>query len=96
MRVVKFSQGGIVRRVAVLDDADEEIVLVTRFLRHLSDSGYSPNTLCAFAYDLRHLAVFLDRGAMTWADFTPVVALDFLGYLRRLPSRRPVRRSGWV
>ena len=32
MRVVKFSQGGIVRRVAVIDDADEEVVLVTRFL----------------------------------------------------------------
>ena len=49
MRVVKFSQGGIVRRVAVIDDADEQVVLVTRFLTHLSDSGYSPNTLCAYA-----------------------------------------------
>jgi site-specific recombinase XerD len=94
VRVVKFSQGGIVRRVAVLDDADEEVVLVTRFLRHLSDSGYSPNSLCAYAYDLRHLAVFLDRRAMTWSEFTPVVALDFLGYLRRLPSRRPAQRLG--
>ena len=94
MRVVKFSQGGIVRRVALLDDADEEVVLVTRFLTHLSDSGYSANTLCAYAYDLRHLVVFLDRRAMTWAEFTPVVALEFLGYLRRLPSRRPAQRLG--
>ena len=78
MRVVKFSQGGIVRRVAVIDDAD----------------GYTPNTLCAYAYDLRHLAVFLDHRAMTWSEFTPVVALDFLGYLRRLPSRRPAQRLG--
>jgi integrase/recombinase XerD len=94
VRVVKFSQGGIVRRVAVLDDADEEVALVTRFLTHLSDSGYSPNTLCAYAYDLRHLVVFLDRRAMTWSEFTPVVALEFLGYLRRLPSRRPAQRLG--
>jgi integrase/recombinase XerD len=94
VRVVKFSQGGIVRRVAVLDDADEEVALVTRFLTHLSDSGYSPNTLCAYAYDLRRLVVFLDRRAMTWSEFTPVVALEFLGYLRRLPSRRPAQRLG--
>jgi integrase len=94
VRVVKFSQGGIVRRVAVLDDADGEVALVTRFLTHLSDSGYSPNTLCAYAYDLRHLVVFLDRRAMTWNEFTPAVALEFPGNLRRLPSRRPAQRLG--
>ena len=94
MRVVKFSQGGIVRRVAVLDDADEEVVLVTRFLSHLSDSGYSPNTLCAYAYDLRHLVVFLTAGRWTWSGIPPAMALEFLGYLRRLPSRRPAQRLG--
>ena len=94
MRVVKFSQGGIVRRVAVLDDADGEVALVTRFLTHLSDSGYSPNTLCACAYDLRRLVVFLDRRAMTWNEFTPAVALEFPGNLRRQPSRRPAQRLG--
>ena len=31
---------------------------------------------------------------MTWAEFTPVVALEFLGYRRRLPSRCPAQRLG--
>jgi hypothetical protein len=45
--VVKAVEGGIVRRVVLLDDAGVEVVVVTRFLGHLADSGYSPNTLCA-------------------------------------------------
>ncbi len=53
MRVVKESDGGIVRRVMLLDDVGNKVVPVTRFLVHLGDSGYSPNTLCAYAYDLR-------------------------------------------
>lgn len=45
MQVVKVRDGGIVRRVSLLDDAGDEVVLVSRFLSHLADSGYSPNTL---------------------------------------------------
>ena len=94
MHVVKESDGGIVRRVVLLDDAGDEVALVTRFLSHLSDSGYSPNTLCAYAYDLRHLVSFLDRHGMTWSEFRPSTALEFLAYLRRIPSRRPAQRLG--
>ena len=94
MRVVKYLDGGIVRRVVLFDDAGVEVVLVTRFLAHLADFGFSPNTLCAYGYDLRRLAEFLDRRAMSWSEFTPAVALEFLGYLRRLPSRRPAQRLG--
>jgi integrase/recombinase XerD len=61
VRVVKQREGGIVRRVVLLDDAGEDVVTVTRFLSHLVDAGYSPNTICACAYDLRHLARFLDQ-----------------------------------
>ena len=94
MLVVKAVEGGIVRRVVLLDDAGVEVVLVTRFLGHLADSGYSPNTLCAYAYDLRRLVDFLRRDDLGWDDFTPARALEFLGYLRRLPSRRPAQRLG--
>jgi len=94
VRVVKDLEGGIVRRVVLVDDEGEDVVLVTRFLSHLGDSGYSPNTLCGYAYDLRHLASFLDQHDMTWSEFKPSSALEFLAYLRRVPSRRPAQRLG--
>lgn len=94
MQVVKLREGGIVRRVVLLDDAGDEVVLVTRFLSHLTDAGYSPNTVCAYAYDLRHLVWFLDHQALGWKDFRPSTALEFLAYLRRVPSRRPAQRLG--
>ncbi len=60
MQVVKEVDDGIVRGVLLLDDEGGEVEPVTRFLSHLIDANYSPNTVCAYAYDLRHLAVFLD------------------------------------
>ncbi len=94
MQVVREVDGGIVRRVVLLDDADGEVEPVSRFLSHLSDSNYSPNTVCAYGYDLRHLAVFLAERSLMWNDFVPPTALEFLGYLRRVPSRRPAQRLG--
>jgi integrase len=94
VRVVKHRERGIVQRVVLLDDAGDEVVPVTRFLSHLTDSNYSPNTVCAYAYDLRHLVGFLDRQAIGWNEFRPSTALEFLGYLRRVPSQRPAQRLG--
>jgi integrase/recombinase XerD len=94
VQVLKERDGGIVRRVVLVDDAGDEVVLVTRFLSHLSDSGYSPNTLCAYAYDLRHLVAFLGQHGLAWSEFRPSTALEFLSYLRRMPSRRPAQRLG--
>lgn len=65
MRVVKHREGGVVRRVVLLDRSGVEVVPVNRFLSHLSDSNYSPNTVCAYAYDLAHLARFLDQHAIS-------------------------------
>jgi len=94
VRVIKYCEQGIVRQVTLLDDTGCEVVQVTRFLSHLTDCDYSPNTVCAYAYDLRHLAVFLDERALGWNDFRPSTALEFLAYLRRVPSRRPAQRLG--
>jgi len=94
VRVVKQREGGIVRRVMLLDEAGAEVVPVTRFLWHLADSNYSPNTVCAYAYDLAHLARFLEQRAIGWNEFGPSTALELLGYLRRVPSRRPAQRLG--
>ncbi|MGH8962412.1 MAG: tyrosine-type recombinase/integrase [Jatrophihabitantaceae bacterium] len=94
MRVVKHREGGVVRRVVLLDRSGVEVVPVNRFLSHLTDSNYSPNTVCAYAYDLAHLARFLDQEAISWDEFRPLTALEFLGYLRRVPSQRPAQRLG--
>jgi len=94
VRVVREVDVGIVRRVVLLDDAGSEVEPVTRFLAHLSDVNYSPNTMCAYAYDLRHLAQFLAERSLSWNDFFPPTAFEFLGYLRRVPSRRPAQRLG--
>jgi integrase/recombinase XerD len=94
VRVVKEREGGIVRRVVLLDDAGNEVAPVTRFLSHLMDAGYSPNTACAYGYDLRHLIMFLDSQGMSCNDFRPSTALEFLAYLRRVPSQRPAQRLG--
>jgi len=94
VQVVMDRENGIVRRVTLLDDAGGEVEPVARFLSHLTDSNYSPNTVCAYAYDLRHLARFLDQHALGWNDFRPSTALQFLAYLRRVPSQRPAQRLG--
>ncbi|MGH3813724.1 MAG: tyrosine-type recombinase/integrase [Pseudonocardiaceae bacterium] len=94
MRVVKHREGGIVRRVVLLDDEGDEVVPFTGFLSHLTDAGYSPNTVCAYAYDLRYLAGFLDQQELAWIDFRSPTALEFLAYLRRVPSQRPAQRLG--
>jgi integrase/recombinase XerD len=94
VQVIKDCEHGIVRRVTLLDDAGAEVVPVTRFLSHLTDSGYSPNTICAYAYDLRHLVQFLHERVLSWNDFRPSTALELLAYLRRVPSRRPAQRLG--
>jgi integrase/recombinase XerD len=94
VRVVKQRENGIVRRVVLLDDRGDEVAPVNRFLSHLTDSDYSPNTVCAYAYDLRHLVQFFDQHGLGWDDFRPSTALEFLAYLRRVPSRRPAQRLG--
>jgi hypothetical protein len=70
------------------------VALVNRFLSHLVDIGYSLNTVCAYGYDLRHLALFVAERSLGWNDFRPATSPEFLGYLRRAPSRRPAQRLG--
>ncbi len=94
MRVARERDGGIVTRVVLLGSDDEPLGPPTRFLGHLMDSGYSPHTVCAYGYDLRYLFEFLDHEQLDWREFSPATALEFLGFLRRRPSRRPAQRLG--
>lgn len=94
MRVVKIREGGVVRQVRLLDDAGRPVEVACQFLEHLVDRGFSPNTLCAYGYDLQHLFGFLEQERMVWQAFGPADTLRFLGYLRRLPSKRAAQRLG--
>lgn len=67
---------------------------VCRFLQHILDSGGSPNTASAYGFDLKNLFEFLDETGTNFQDFRPAIALNFLGWLRKRPSRRPAQRLG--
>src|SRR5258708_39091693 len=94
MRVVKQCDGGIVRRVHLLDDDAKPILVVSRFLDHLAERSWSPHTLCAYGYDLQKLFTFLASEQLAWQAFEPADALRFLAFLRRRQSQRPAQRLG--
>jgi integrase/recombinase XerD len=48
--------------------------------------------LCAYGYALKRLFTFLHREQLDWREFGPADALRFLGYLRKLPSKRAAQR----
>ena len=75
--------------VALLDDFGQPIADVNDFLRWLCLRDYSPHTASAYAYDLQHFYRFLAQECLSITDFTPVRAIDFLQYLRSVPSHRP-------
>jgi hypothetical protein len=66
VRVIKQRDGGIVRRVELVDGDGEPVGSACRFLNHLADRGFSPHTLCAYAYDLKYLFTSFFR--KTWTD----------------------------
>jgi integrase/recombinase XerD len=94
VRVVKERDSGVVRRVRLVDGEGEPIGPVCRFLAHLGDRNFSPNTLCAYCYDLKYLFTFLEREGLDWQEFRPPHALQLLAFLRRVPGRRPAQRLG--
>jgi integrase len=80
----------------LLDDDNQPIPVVAGFLRHLCARGCSPNTLSAYAYDLLHFMIFLNEQQLTYQEFTPPHALQFLEYLSTIPSRKQARRLSLV
>jgi integrase/recombinase XerD len=84
----------VVSSVVLLDRDGAAVAPVCRFLQHILDSGGSPNTAAAYGFDLKNLFEFLDETGTDWQDFRPAIALNFLGWLRKRPSRRPAQRLG--
>ncbi len=79
-----------------LDDDNQPIPIVASFLRYLRARGCSPNTLSAYAYDLLHFMTFLTEQQLTYQEFRPPHAFQFLEYLSTIPSRKQARRLSLV
>ncbi|ALL75861.1 hypothetical protein AD006_32260 (plasmid) [Pseudonocardia sp. EC080610-09] len=79
--------------LAVVDDVGSPVPEVSAFLRSLAVREYSPNTVRAYAYDLLKLLMFLDGRGCPLADFSPVLATDFLAWLRQQSSAGRAQRS---
>lgn len=94
MRVVTTKSSGVVSAVELYDSTGAAVAPVCRFLQHILDSGGSPNTASAYGFDLKNLFEFLDGADTDWQDFRPAVAMSFLSWLRKRPSRRPAQRLG--
>jgi integrase len=82
------------RRFELLDDNEQPVVIVSEFLEHLRLRGCSPNTVSAYAYDLLHFFRFLAGRGLSWPEFRPPHALEFLKHLRSVTARRPRQRLG--
>jgi integrase/recombinase XerD len=66
MRVVTARSSGVVSSVVLLDRDGAAAAPVCRFLQHILDSGGSPNTAAAYAFDLKILFEFLDETGTNW------------------------------
>jgi transposase-like protein len=80
---------------AMLRDAKDDLLAFTlvvmpaeRFLSFLTDSGRSPNTVKAYAHDLRDWFAFLAGRELDWAAVTVEDVAAFVAWLRLPPSAR--------
>jgi len=77
----------------VLGDDDAPVAPIERYLRYLTDIERSPNTIKAYAHDLKDWFTFLaDRGP----DWTAVQLEDVGGFVSWLRLPMALRQSGIV
>ena len=95
--------GSGTRSWTVLGDDDVPVVPVDRFLAYLTDIGRSPNTVKAYAHDLKDYWGFISFRSLDWREARLEDVGEFVAWLQLppagrsgavavLPSRRP--RSG--
>lgn len=92
MRVRKIHNEAGTKHFELLDEGDEPIPEVQGFLRYLEIQGKSPNTVSAYAYDLKHFFSFLAKEGLTCEKFSAAESINLLEYLRYLPSRGTAQR----
>ena len=84
--------GSGTRSWTVLGDDDVPVVPVDRFLAYLTDIGRSPNTVKAYAHDLKDYWEFLGFRGLDWREARLEDIGEFVAWLQ-LP---PAGRSGEV
>lgn len=87
MEVVRRRQALNKLAVDLHDNSGQPIPIVGNFLKHLAARDFSPNTLLAYAHDLKHLFLFLEGEKLKFGDFSPSRSIDFLLYLRGQPGK---------
>ena len=84
--------GSGTRSWTVLGDDDVPVVPVDRFLAYLTDIGRSPNTVKAYAHDLKDYLAFIGFRGLDWREARLEDVGEFVAWLQ-LP---PAGRSGEV
>ena len=84
--------GSGTRSWPVLGDDDVPVVPVDRFLAYLTDIGRSPNTVKAYAHDMKDLWQFLGFRGLDWPEARLEDIGEFVAWLQ-LPAER---RAGEV
>ena len=84
--------GSGTRSWTVLGDDDVPVVPVDRFLAYLTDIGRSPNTVKAYAHDLKNYWEFISFRSLDWREARLEDIGEFVAWLQ-LP---PAGRSGEV
>jgi hypothetical protein len=80
--------GSGTRSWTVLGDDDVPVVPVDRFLAYLSDIGRSPNTVKAYAHDMKDLWQFLGFRGLDWREARLEDIGEFVAWLRLPPAGR--------
>ena len=84
--------GSGIRSWTVLGDDDMPVAPVDRFLAYLTDIGRSPNTVKAYAHDLKDYWEFIGFRSLDWREARLEDVGEFVAWLQ-LP---PAGRSGAV
>lgn len=94
MRVVKCEPERLGEpAVMLVEDSGLPVSEVSAFLLSLAVRDFSPNTVRAYAYDLMKLLQFLDERGEPVSGFSPMLATEFLAWLRVQSSAGRAQRS---
>jgi integrase/recombinase XerD len=80
--------GSGTRSWTVIGDDDVPVVPVDRFLAYLTDIGRSPNTVKAYAHDMKDLWQFLGFRGLDWREARLEDIAEFVAWLQLPPAGR--------